>query len=255
MKKVIILLLITISVSAQKTINNYKYIIVPKQFKTFKGEDKYQANSLVKFLFDKNKFTTLFDDETLPLDLAQNQCLGLTVKLLDDSGMFTTKTRLGLKDCFNKIIFTTKVGKSKIKEYKRAYHEAIRESFQSIKNLNYSYIPLSNENMNVSVERSKKYELKKKKSTTNTAQVSTIKNNKLEKGNNIKMLYAQSTEFGFQLIDQEPKVVFKILKTEYPNLYIIKDKNGMLIKKENDFWEAQYYLNNKLITESYKVKF
>ena len=45
---------------AQKNINNYKFIIVPKQYEFQKSEDSYQINSLTKFLFERDGFITFF---------------------------------------------------------------------------------------------------------------------------------------------------------------------------------------------------
>jgi hypothetical protein len=124
---------------AQKNINSYKYILVPKQFEFQKSADQYQLNSLAKFLFEKSGFTVLFTDENFPADLAANSCLGLKAKINNDSGMFSTKMNMVLTDCTNQVVFSTIDGKSKEKDYKTAYHEALRMAFVDIENLNYAY--------------------------------------------------------------------------------------------------------------------
>ncbi|MDF1517899.1 MAG: hypothetical protein P1P79_08135, partial [Lutibacter sp.] len=123
----------------QKNINSYKYILVPKQFEFQRSADQYQLNSLTKFLFEKSGFTVLFTDENFPADLAGNSCLGLKAKVNNDSGMFSTKMNVVLADCYNQVVFLTKEGKSKEKDYKTAYHEALRMTFTDIENLNYAY--------------------------------------------------------------------------------------------------------------------
>jgi hypothetical protein len=124
---------------AQKNINSYKYILVPQQFEFQRSADQYQLNSLAKFLFEKSGFTVLFIDENFPADLAANSCLGLKAKVNNDSGMFSTKMNVVLTDCYNQVVFSTKEGKSKEKDYKTAYHEALRMAFSDIENLNYAY--------------------------------------------------------------------------------------------------------------------
>lgn len=124
---------------AQKNINSYKYILVPKQFEFQKSADQYQLNSLTKFLFEKYGFNVLFTDENFPADLAANSCLGLKAKVNNDSGMFNTKMNVVLTDCYNQVVFSTKDGKSKEKDYKTAYHEALRMAFSDIENLKYVY--------------------------------------------------------------------------------------------------------------------
>lgn len=124
---------------AQKNINSYKYILVPKQFEFQKSADQYQLNSLTKFLFEKAGFTVMFADENLPAELAANSCLGLKAKVNNGSGMFSTKMNLELTDCYNQVVFSTNDGKSKEKDYKTAYHEALRMAFSDIDNLKYAY--------------------------------------------------------------------------------------------------------------------
>ena len=133
--------------SQQKNINNYKYVIVPSQFEWLKTADKYQINSLTKFLFKKYGFNAFLSDEELPQDLAENKCLALIVNVKNNSSMLMTKNSIVLKNCANKIVFTSIEGKSKNKDYKRAYHEAIRNAFSSFEKFNYSYV--SNQGKNI----------------------------------------------------------------------------------------------------------
>ena len=55
--------------------------------------------------------------------------------------MLTTKVNVDLIDCYNKVVFSTDIGKSKIKEYKPSFHQALRNTFISFKELDYSYDP------------------------------------------------------------------------------------------------------------------
>ena len=64
MKRILLVALFISTASfAQKSINNYKYVIVPSKFDFVKGKDKYQTSSLTKFLFNKYGFTAFLDDE------------------------------------------------------------------------------------------------------------------------------------------------------------------------------------------------
>ena len=117
---------------AQKSINSYKYVLVPKQFEFQKSSDQYQLNSLTKFLFERAGFTVFFSDESFPADLANNRCLALTASVNNDSNFLNTKLRVDLLDCYNKVVFSSEEGKSKEKEYKAAYHEALRNAFMNI---------------------------------------------------------------------------------------------------------------------------
>lgn len=140
MKHLFLALFLMASVTgmAQKQLNDFKYIIVPKKFDGFKRQNQYQTSTLVKHLFTEKGFETAYEDD-LPMELNANRCLGLTVGLVDDSSMFTTKTALMLKDCQGREILATQEGKSKEKDFKDSYNEAIREAFKSVQTLNYAY--------------------------------------------------------------------------------------------------------------------
>ncbi|WP_405399141.1 hypothetical protein [Maribacter sp. Asnod2-G09] len=139
--KIVIALVFTFigfSSFAQTNLDDYKYIIVPKKFDAFKNMNEHQTSTLVKHLFTGKGFVAVYDDQ-LPEDLKFNRCLGVLADLQDDSSMFSTKTTINLKDCNDKIVFSTMEGISKEKEYKAAYNEAIRESMRSFNGMNYSY--------------------------------------------------------------------------------------------------------------------
>ncbi|MGB6153072.1 MAG: hypothetical protein WBG48_13900 [Pricia sp.] len=123
---------------AQEQLNDYKYIIVPKQFAEFKRQNQYQTSTLVKYLFSEKGFQAFYEDE-LPQDLENNGCLGLRAKLVDGSSMFTTKAAVTLENCNGKEVFTTKEGRSKEKDYKASYAEALRDAFTSFDTVNYAY--------------------------------------------------------------------------------------------------------------------
>lgn len=229
--------------SQKKNINNYKYIIVKEKFDFLKKSDQYKTSSLTKFLFKKEGFTVFMDTESLPNDLAQNKCLALFTEVKDKSSMFTIKNIIELRDCNQNIIFTSKVGFSKEKKYDRAYYEAIREAFESIKSLKYSYQPIIKKAIVPVVIPKKEIKIVLK-----AKEVVKVVVNKLP------ILYAQSKENGFQLVNATPEIVFQILKTNLQNFYIIKDKNGILYKK-NESWVAEYYNENQLVQEEYQIKF
>lgn len=133
-----ILMCFVVGNSIAQEINDFKYVVVPKKFDGFKNENQYQTSTLVKFLFSEEGFETAYADD-LPLELNTNRCMALYAKLADNSNMFTTKTSLILEDCQGREVFKTQEGKSKEKDYKSSYGEAIREAFVSVKGLNYAY--------------------------------------------------------------------------------------------------------------------
>lgn len=137
----ILILIICVSKSfSQNELNSYKYVIVPNSYDFLKGaEDKYQLNSLTKFLFEKYGFEAMLEDEEYPKDLLSNPCLAVSADVINQSKMFMTKLIVELKDCHNKVVFTSLEGKSKEKEFKKTYQEALRKAFVSIEVLDYKY--------------------------------------------------------------------------------------------------------------------
>ena len=156
MKKTVLISFVLIFYSsivfAQSNLNSYKYILVPKQFEFQKSVDQYQLNSLTKFLFNKAKYTVLYTDDQYPEDLAKNSCLALKASVKNNSSLFKTKITINLYDCRNKLVYTTKDGISKEKEYKKSYQEAIRNAFVDIEELNYAYDSTLNQPGKMEVE-------------------------------------------------------------------------------------------------------
>ena len=146
-KSIIIVFILILSSTfsfAQSNINNYKYIIVPKQYEFQKSEDSYRINSLTKFLFERAGFIVFFSTDTFPSDLATNSCLALKAMINNNSGIFNTKLKIDLVDCYNKTVFSTHEAKSKVKDYEKAYQTVVREAFVDIEALNYSYKSITN---------------------------------------------------------------------------------------------------------------
>jgi hypothetical protein len=180
MKKALLFLLLSLNISfAQNSINSYQYIIVQKQYEFQKSEDQHQLNSLAKFMFEKEGFITFFPSDQIPADLATNSCLALKAKIKSTSGLFTTKLSIDLLDCYNNVVFSSKEGKSKLKNYTKAYHDAFRKAFVSISNLNYTYNAEATITKNDLVKNSEIIAVKQKENKNEkTAQVISDKKNK-----------------------------------------------------------------------------
>lgn len=129
--------------SFAQDLNAYKYVVVPAEFEILKEPNQYQLNDLTKFLFEKYGFETYMEGEEgeLPEEVGNSRCEALFANVLDNSGLFNTKLTVVLKDCNNRQVFVSEEGFSKEKEYKTAFHAALRDAFKSIEALNYSYMP------------------------------------------------------------------------------------------------------------------
>ena len=261
-KKTAILVLLTFSslvFSQENVFNNYKYVIVPEQFDFLSETDQYQTSSLTKFLLEKKGFEVYLSNEKLPDDLATNRCLGLVADVKRESNMLTIKNFVEFKDCYNKVIYTSKIGKSKIKDYKRGYQDAIRNAFATMNDVTYSYKPKPQK----AIDKNLVDEIKIEKDAVNVDDKSQLPIDEKEIKESIKedvtvksavMLYAQANDLGYQLVNTKPEVVFIILKTSKPTFFIIKNKNGILYRKDTN-WMAEYYEDNQLVKKEYSIKF
>lgn len=264
---------------SQTNLNEYKYVVVPKQFSFLKSENQYRINELTQFLFKKYGFTAFMEGDEYPSDFFNNRCATLSADIISDTGMFKTKLTTILKDCNDKVVFTSEIGESRKKEYKSAYNEAVRNTFKSVEKLNYKYTPKKEQRV---TSKQPKEVIKNEASTKEIEklkeEIQTLKQqqeNKVAKKAKLidpvkkeviqvkevvyskpitDVLYAQQTETGYQLVDSSPKVVFKIKSTGLNNVYLIDGKNAIIYKKA-DNWFIEYYEGNTLKQEVLNIKF
>jgi len=141
--------LLSFSATGQ-SVNDYKYVLVPHYYEWAKEVDKYQLNSLTTFLFKKYGFKAFQGLENLPKDVDRNRCNILTADVEQNATLFRTKLKVLLKDCNGDIVFMSQEGSSKQKQFKPAYHEALRKAFTSIEEIKYAY----NEPTNSTISKS-----------------------------------------------------------------------------------------------------
>lgn len=278
-----IFFLVVSNVFSQVNLNQYKYVIVPNKFDFLKEKDQYQINSLAKFLFEKYGFTAFMEGNDYPKDLKMNRCLALRPDVLKESGMFKTRLKVELKDCNDRVVYTSGIGESREKEYKKAYNVSLRSAFESIRDLNYTYEPnksitslvttttsqpvVKNEvSKEIKALRAEIENLKKEKAKTEEVKIVEKPKKVVAAPNVVKeveavkeattsnVLYAQEISNGFQLVDSTPKVVYKIKKTSVENVFLVKDKSAIIYKKETK-WFIEFYSGNSLKLESLNIKF
>lgn len=260
MKKIVFLgfFIISFSLFGQQTINNFKYVVVASKTDLFNSADKYKTSSLTKFLFNKNGFNAFLSSERFPEDLNSNRCSALYANIKKISSFLKTKIKIELRDCNNIVFHTSYEGESKEKEYKKAFHEAIRKAFKDPIFKGYSYKPQTTIRRAIvkSIETPKELHKVKEALVIKLDAVKRKVSSEVKKSKTLTevVLYAQATNNGFQLVDTTPKVVFIVLKTKRLNLFILEGKDGIFYKN-NSNWIAEYYQNNVLIKEEYQVRF
>ena len=113
---------------SQKSLSDYSFVVVPEKFDFVNETDKYQLNSLTKFLFNKHGFNAFFNRD-LP-DV--RRCDGLWAEVEGKPAIIRTKVTVILKDCNGVEVHRSEVGKSKLKAYNKTYTAALRDAFLSI---------------------------------------------------------------------------------------------------------------------------
>lgn len=273
-------------VFAQKSINNYKYIIVPTTYSFLGEEDKYQLNSLTKFLFNKYGYTAYFTNDEFPRELSSNKCLALYANVIDDKVLFKTKLKIELKDCGGSVVMTSKVGETREKEFAKAYNLALRDAFETFQNANYKYEPDKTETSEVIKQIETENPTKKEKEKVSEVEetpkpvkesgmkvkedvskaVETPKTAIKEPGmeakatkievveNTANLLYAQPIENGFQVVDTTPKIVMVLLETAKSNVFIVKGQDAIVYLEEGS-WFLSKNDGNKVSIEALNIKF
>jgi hypothetical protein len=266
MKKFVLMLFLAIPFlgHSQSALNNYKYVVVPQKFGFLKEINQYSLNTVTKTLLEGKGFTAYFDNTEVPGEVAGNKCRALSADLLEKNGMFTTSITLVLKDCQGNIVFKSKEGKSREKEYEVAYNMALKDAFTSLDQTPYAYKAPTEEAVGTTTSPTPQKQVaaavpaiaqvpEKQPVVTSTAPVKT---NEIAAGQPVGTLYAQAITNGYQLIDTTPKIVLTLLKTSAENYYIAGNAtaNGIVLKKGED-WVFEYYKDGKLVSEKLSVKF
>ena len=251
------------SALAQMSLNDYKYVIVPKKYEFLKEPDQYQINALSKFLFEKYGFEAYMEGDQLPEDLQKNRCLALNSDLLEDSGLFKTKLSLVLKNCNGVEVYKGPEGESREKDFKRAFTEATRNAFKPLELLNYKYQPQNN--MVAASEQSQEKPVIKEpkvekpmaapqKKPQEVVVVATPQVSSAISNTTSETLYAQEITNGYQLVDMSPKVVYRMFNTQIADVYLVEDQSAV-IYKSNGQWIYEALENGVVTQKVLNIKF
>lgn len=256
MKNSILLVLFFItSFTFGQSINDYKAVIIPMKYDFQKSENQYRLQTKSKVNLESAGMKGFYAMESIPAEYNE-RCNLLTLDVIEEKIFLATKLSLVFKDCSGKIIYQSPPGKSKEKDYEMAYTDAMNNAFQFVNELNYEYNGGSANANSLSTSESSTNVV----STSNTSAVvaaTPIATNEVKTiASSNQILYAQATNYGYQLINSEPKVIMKIYKTSNPASFMAKKEEvqGLLISKEGN-WFFEYYQNDQLVSEKINVKF
>ncbi|WP_284651716.1 hypothetical protein [Flavobacterium terrisoli] len=248
MKKVLLFFILLLSfTSFSQSINDYQYVIVPIKFGFLKENDKYRLNTTTKMLLQKYGFKSYLSTDDMPNEAANNKCKVLYATVEKKNDVLMTKIKVVLKDCKEKIVFETAYGTSRLKDLAPAYNEAIREAFKSFEKLKYKYSE-QNEVVVEAIAPAQPESIKLEENVPNQAP-ETSETPEV-------FFFAQPTANGYQVVDNEPKVIMRLYNTSQKNVFIADKKgiNGTVLIKEGQ-WVFEYYDNGKLVSEPINLKF
>lgn len=254
MKKYLLLLVLLVAVSGfSQSVNDYQYVIVPTKFSLFKENDKFRLNSTTKLLLEKYGFRTFMATDTIPNDVGDNNCSKLYADLVQDKSMFLTRVKIVLKDCKERVVYETEYGKSREKEYAIAYNQALRETSNSFDKLNYKY-----NGKNGIASTSASVPATQVVKPTDISEPLAGKDSGLDTTTTTSgvFYFAQPTATGFQVVDNEPKVILRLFNTSQKNVFIGEKgtTKGVFLSK-NGQWFFEYYESGKLVSEAWNLRF
>ncbi|WET48701.1 hypothetical protein PYS58_19345 [Chryseobacterium indologenes] len=136
MKKLSILMLAICSTAifGQK-VSDYKYVLIPERFETFKGESYGLEDALAKALKNKKYVVLPASIDQWPSEAKDNSCNVMKADVLNVKSMFKNKLMLVIKDCNNKILLESN-GSSSIKEFEEGLADALKMALISVSNSN-----------------------------------------------------------------------------------------------------------------------
>ena len=206
-------------------------VIVPNRYAFQKEDNQYQLNMLTKFLLEKQGFKVYMESEA-PAELLQNPCDALKADVKNESNMMTSKVQFLLTDCTNKAVFTSQIGKSREKEFKKAAYQ----------------VPSVASKPSIPSATTAVPEL-----TTTAAPISEPL---------ILFLYAKSTNWGYELFDKKTnELQFKLRKINTPDVFLAFDveeqKYGILEKDGSTFYKFTFYkqIDGAPLTFSAQINF
>jgi hypothetical protein len=253
-----IFLLFCIAAYSQNNINRYKYVIVPIKFDFSKVTNQYAINTTTKQLLLQKGFVAFLDNEELPPAIATNNCSALKAEVTENKSFFVTRLTLQLVDCQGNIIFQSKEGKSREKDFAVAYDAALKDAFSSLNGLAYKYdSTIATQQQQVAatpvvsspapVASSPAPAVSSPVPVSPAAPVTAV---------NTGILYAQVTANGYQLVDVTPKKILTLLKTSVQDYFIAQAEtsSGIVFKRTGE-WFFEYYKDDKLVSRKLEIKF
>lgn len=249
MKNFSLLLVLLSSISSwAQSLNDYRYVIVPTKYEFMNAENEYRLNTITKHNLEKIGFICFYENQEIPPHISFDECEALKVDVERVGRFIWTKLQVVFKDCQNNIIYTSEVGSSKEKNNKIAYEEALKGAFASLNNFNYKFSENKKPKSFVTVIDNKK--------ATEVVSIEPVEAQAILMPKSEEILFAQPITNGFQLVDSSPKVVYKLIKTDNPSVFLAqKGEQQGVVTLKGSVWFFEYQEDDKLVSEKLQIKF
>lgn len=132
MKKALVLLsFFCFLLSYAQKVSDYKFVVVPSTFESFK-KDNYGLSAFLSKNLKSKQYTVITENRgQWPEEANANPCSVINADVLNDSGFLRNKVVLEFKDCNSKVIFSQK-GSSSIKEFEEGFKDALSKTLVNV---------------------------------------------------------------------------------------------------------------------------
>ena len=161
-------------------------------------------------------------------------------------GFLKTKLEVQFINCKKEVVFRSAIGTSKEKDFKIAYHQAIRAAFDSMEVLNYNYEASAAIDISAPIETSTTV-LPKPSVQTPSVPVVVASADPVDLPELPKTLIV-STAYGYDITDANGRVLYSIHPTMEEGVFII-DKLPGIAYKRGKRWVREYVLEKKTVIE------
>ena len=236
---------------AQSSLNDYNMAIIPARFDFQKKDNEHRINSTIKAFLQQKGFEVYLSSDELPEGFMDYNCNKLFVNLIEKSNMFVTELQVEFKDCKNKVLYVTDLGKSNDKNIAKSYNIALQATLKTFNKANYKYSGKtyfdeeadekikSRDVENVSQEVTKVIKSEKEVTYEKVGKPSKQENN----------------QSSIKVINKTNQKELILYKTSNPNIYLANYNgiNGIVMSKEN-VWFFEYTDGDKTISERLDIK-
>ena len=238
MKNFSILVLVFLSITSFAQQN--KAIIISNKYEFQKEKNTYNINTMLKAILVSNNYQVFFDDEELPVEIAQNKCNALTGVLIDNSNLLVRKIKFQIRDCQNNLLFETAEVKTREKDIQNAYIEIIKMLSPELKKYDTTII-------------------QEKEVVATSELVDVPKISEFKTYLNCKLIQTFGNPQA-EVTDSNDNILLSLQKTKNPNVFIAVSTNLISISKENitgvftktgNKGVFEYYLNYEYMVEEY----